>query len=42
MYDENTARLNPFSCSAIGGIKLMVPDEGAEKARDVLNEYRER
>ena len=42
MYDENTARLNPFYSSAIGGIKLMVPDEEVEKARDVLNEYREK
>ena len=40
MYDENTARLNPFYSSAIGGIKLMVPDEQVEKARDVLEEYR--
>ena len=42
MYDENTARLNPFYSSAIGGIKLMVPDEDVDRAREVLQEYREK
>jgi hypothetical protein len=41
MHDENLTRMYPFTSAAVGGIKLAVPDEQVEKARDVLREYRE-
>ena len=34
--DEYTATINPFLSNAIGGIKLNVPEEEAEKARELL------
>lgn len=40
LYDENISRLNPFYSSAVGGIKLLVPDDQVEKARETLREYR--
>lgn len=40
MHDENLTRMYPFTSAAVGGIKLAVPDEQIEKAKDVLQEYR--
>jgi len=40
MHDETLTRMYPFTSAAVGGIKLAVPDEQVEKAKDVLLEYR--
>jgi hypothetical protein len=41
MHEENLTRMYPFTSAAVGGIKLAVPDEQVEKAKDVLRAYRE-
>ena len=41
IYDENLVWVNPFDAVAIGGVKLKVPEEQAEKARQVLNSISE-
>lgn len=39
MYDENILSINPLYSSAIGGIKLVVPDHQIERAIEIINEY---
>ncbi len=36
LADENTVTIDPFLTYAVGGIKLMVPEEQVEKALRVL------
>ena len=40
MYDESISRMHGLYAPAVGGIKLVVPDEEIERARDILKEYR--
>ena len=40
MHDENLTRMYPFYSATVGGIKLAVPDDQIEKAKEVLKEYR--
>lgn len=41
LRDENTATINPVWAAAIGGIKLMVPEQQAERALQLLQQFRE-
>jgi hypothetical protein len=36
LQDENSVTINPFLSNAIGGIKLMVAEVQAERAREIL------
>jgi hypothetical protein len=40
LVDENISRLKPIYSWAIGGIKLIVPDNQINRAREVIREYR--
>jgi hypothetical protein len=42
MIDDHIAGLNMFLTNAIGGIKLAVPADQFEKAREVLDEFRKK
>jgi hypothetical protein len=42
VIDENISRINPFYTSAVGGIKLVVPDNQIQMAQEVLDEYRKK
>ncbi len=37
--DINTVSANPFLSNAIGGVKLMVREEDAERAIDIMNSF---
>ena len=37
LQDEYSVTIDPFLSNAIGGIKLMVAETQAERARDILN-----
>lgn len=37
LQDEYSVTIDPFLSNAIGGIKLMVVETQAERARDILN-----
>jgi hypothetical protein len=37
LQDENSATVSPFLTNSIGGIKLMVAEEQAERALEILN-----
>jgi predicted nucleic-acid-binding Zn-ribbon protein len=39
LQDENTVTTSPFFSMAIGGIKLMVPKEQAEKALELMKAW---
>lgn len=41
MNDENTITVNPILTNAVGGIKLMVDKENAQRAWDILNELKQ-
>lgn len=41
LQDENTITIDPILTNALGGIKLMVPKEQAERALDLLNRFTE-
>jgi Putative prokaryotic signal transducing protein len=36
LKDENTITINPILTNAVGGIKIMVPKEDAQRALDIL------
>ena len=38
LADENTVTIDPFLTYAVGGIKLMVPEQQAERSLMILNE----
>ena len=40
LKDENTVTIDPILTNAVGGIKLMVPDSQAERAFELLNQFR--
>ena len=40
LKDENTVTLNPALTNAVGGIKLMVTDSQAERAFELLKQFR--
>ncbi|HMG67468.1 MAG TPA: DUF2007 domain-containing protein [Chitinophagaceae bacterium] len=40
LKDENTVTIDPILTNAIGGIKLMVPESQAERAFDLLKQFR--
>jgi DNA-directed RNA polymerase subunit RPC12/RpoP len=40
LMDENTVTINPVWTNAIGGIKLMVAQEDAKNAMELLNKYK--
>ena len=40
LKDENTVTIDPILTNAVGGIKLIVARSQAEKALELLNEYR--
>lgn len=40
LKDENTVTIDPILSNAIGGIKLMVPENEAKKAWEILNGLR--
>jgi len=37
LQDENTVTIDPLLSNAIGGIKLMVAEQQAERAMEILN-----
>lgn len=37
LQDENTVTIDPLLSNAIGGIKLMVAEQQAERALEILN-----
>jgi len=39
VFDENIGRMQPFFNLAIGGIKLVVPDQQLKEAREILKIY---
>src|SRR5215467_10099536 len=41
LKDENTVTIDPILTNAVGGIKLMVPESQAERAFQLLKEFRE-
>lgn len=41
LRDENTVTIDPILTNAVGGIKLMVAEADAERAIELLKEYRE-
>ncbi|MFM7671893.1 MAG: hypothetical protein ACKO6Q_04795 [Bacteroidota bacterium] len=41
LKDEHTVTVDPLLNIAIGGIKLLVPNEEVEAAERILNEHRE-
>jgi hypothetical protein len=41
LQDEYSVTIDPFLSNAIGGIKLMVAETQAERARDILNSLEE-
>jgi transcription elongation factor Elf1 len=41
LKDENTVTMNPIWGNAVGGIKLMVAEDQAQKAYDLLNQLRQ-
>ncbi len=40
LKDENTVTIDPILTNAVGGIKLMVPDSQAERAFELLKQFR--
>lgn len=40
LKDENTVTIDPILTNAVGGIKLMVPESQAERAFDLLKQFR--
>jgi Zn finger protein HypA/HybF involved in hydrogenase expression len=40
LKDENTVTIDPILTNAVGGIKIMVPEVQAERAREILNRLR--
>ena len=40
LKDENTVTIDPILTNAIGGIKLMVPETQAERAFELLRQFR--
>jgi predicted RNA-binding Zn-ribbon protein involved in translation (DUF1610 family) len=40
LKDENTVTINPLWAQAVGGIKLMVAEAQAERAREILEDIR--
>jgi uncharacterized Zn finger protein len=40
LKDENTVTINPALTNAVGGIKLMVPESQAERAFELLRQFR--
>jgi DNA-directed RNA polymerase subunit RPC12/RpoP len=40
LKDENTVTIDPILTNAVGGIKLMVPESQAERAFELLREFR--
>lgn len=40
-YDGNTVSANPLLSNAIGGVKLMVKEEDAERAIKIMNDFYE-
>ena len=40
LKDENTVTINPIWTNAVGGIKLMVPETQAERAFELLRQFR--
>ena len=42
MLNENISRINPFYTTAVGGIKLTVPDNQIQMAQEILVEYRQK
>ena len=41
LKDENTVTIDPLLSNAIGGIKLMVPENQAQQAIELLQQYRQ-
>jgi len=39
IFDEMTIALQPFYSTAIGGVKILVPEDEAEDAKVIINEY---
>jgi predicted RNA-binding Zn-ribbon protein involved in translation (DUF1610 family) len=42
LKDENTVTIDPILTNAVGGIKLMVAEDNAEKAWELLNQLQEK
>ncbi len=40
LKDENTVTIDPILTNAVGGIKLMVPESQAERAFELLRQFR--
>jgi len=40
LQDENSATITPFLADSIGGIKLMVAESQAERASELLEQFR--
>jgi DNA-directed RNA polymerase subunit RPC12/RpoP len=40
LKDENTVTIDPILTNAVGGIKLMVPESQAERAFELLKQFR--
>jgi predicted RNA-binding Zn-ribbon protein involved in translation (DUF1610 family) len=40
LKDENTVTIDPILTNAVGGIKLMVPESQADRAFDLLRQFR--
>src|ERR1051325_13236 len=40
LKDENTVTIDPILTNAVGGIKLMVPEDEAERAVELLRQYK--